>query len=163
MNSWFSSRIILFSVSLFPKLSVARLASRLRWLLLSKSVTGRGDFPAKVNNQQLNWQDPDDEASFPKNCLQPNKLPPPPPWCPSPLWSSPPVPPEAPYSPLWAPISPLLSPPRPSGPEEVDRRPKSSSKNCETQTLWFWKTHFIALYLLTSIQSINWNESCLWL
>ena len=73
-----------------------------------------------------------------------------PPWCPSLLH-------ETPYSPLWAPISPLLSPPRPSGPEEVDRRPKSSSKNCETQTLWLWKTHFIALYLLTSIQSINWK------
>ena len=100
MNSWFSSaRIILFSVSLFPKLSVARLASRLRWLLLSKSVTGRGDFPAKVNNQQLNWQDPDDEASFPKNCLQPNKLPPPPPLMPFSSMKSP-IPPSEPLSPL---------------------------------------------------------------
>ena len=158
MNSWFSStRIILFSVSLFPKLSVARLASRLRWLLLSKSVTGRGDFPAKVNNQQLNWQDPDDEASFPKNCLQPNKLPPPPPLMPF-------SPPGAPFSPLWAPISPLLSPPRPSGPEEVDRRPKSSSKNCETQTLWFWKFLLHCIFWQVSYPEIGkWNESCLWL
>ena len=150
MNSWFSSaRIILFSFSLFPKLSVARLASRLRWLLLSKSVTGRGDFPAKVNNQQLNWQDPDDEASFPKNCLQPNKLPPLPPW-----------------SPLFPPLSPYLPSPFPTTPF----RPWGSWSQAKIfiQKLWnansFWKFLLHHIFWQVSYPEIGkWNESCLWL
>ena len=71
--------------------------------------------------------------------------------------------PPSPYPPSEPPISPLLPPPRPSGPEEVGRRPKSSSKNWETSMLVKYFSYLSSIWASTLTAPERKQSQTLWI